>query len=261
MPGVERPLVIAHRGASRDAPEHTVHAYEEAVRQGADSVELDLQLTADGVLVALHDHTLERVAGLPDRVAVVEYAELRDVDIGAWFNREHPELADGRFVDARVQTLSDVLSAHPPPFRLHLELKTPGVHGGRVEHSLVDVLRDHGELDAPREESRFLVECFEPDSLQLVRSLAPELPTGLLWYEARPDLLLGELPDWVDVSCPEAFVALVHPELVAATHDRGRDVHVWTVDEPEEIAALVASEVDGIFTNRPAVARRVIDGC
>lgn len=260
MRGVERPIVIAHRGASSDAPEHTAHAYEEAVRQGADSIELDLQLTADGVLVALHDDTLERVAGLPDRVAGVEYAELRDVDIGAWFNRAHPHLADERYVGARVQTLGDVLSAHPPPFRLHLELKTPSVHGGRVEHTLVDVLRDHGELDAPHEESRFLIECFEADSLQLVRSLAPEVPTGLLWYEARPELLIGELPGWVDVSCPQAFVALMHPELIAATHDRGRDVHVWTVDEPEEIAALVAADVDGVFTNRPAVARQVIDG-
>lgn len=257
---VHRPLVIAHRGASFDAPEHTAHAYAEAEQQGADSIELDLQLTADGVLVTLHDETLDRVAGLPDHVAEVTYSDLVSVDIGAWFNRAYPERADERFVGSRVQTLGDVLSAHPPPFRLHLELKTPSRHGGRAEQALVDVLADHDELEVDREDSRFLVECFEADSLRRVRTLAPELPTGLLWYEARPDLVRAELPAWVDVSCPESFVAMLHPEHVAAAQDRGLEVHVWTVDDPDEIGALVASGVDAIFTNRPAVAREVIDG-
>ncbi len=258
--GVDRPLVIAHRGASHDAPEHTVHAYREAVRQGADSIELDLQLTADGVLVALHDDTLERVAGLPDAVAAVPFQRLREVDIGAWFNREHPERADERFVDARVQTLAEVVSLCPPPLRLHLELKAPSRFGGRAEQAMVDVLREHGELDVPREDSRFLVECFELDSLRTVRSLAPELPTGLLWYQARPELVRAELPDWVDVSCPESFVALLHPDHVREAHARGYAVHEWTVDGWEEIEALVEAGVDGLFTNRPAVARAVVDG-
>lgn len=256
---MDRPLVIAHRGASFDAPEHTRHAYTEAVRQGADSIELDLQLTADGVLVTLHDETLDRVAGLPDQIADVTYAQLLEVDIGAWFNRSHPDRADNRFVGARVQTLAEVLSSHPPPFRLHLELKSPSRHGGRVEQALVDVLRDHGELESGREDSRFVVECFDPDSLRRVRVLAPELPTGLLWYEADPGLVRAEMPEGVDVSCPESFVALMHPEHVSAAHARGLEVHVWTADEAEEIEALVESGVDGVFTNRPAVARKVVD--
>lgn len=260
MPYVDRPLVIAHRGASFDAPEHTAHAYAAAVEQGADSIELDLQLTADGVLVTLHDETLDRVAGLPDHVADVTYARLLEADIGAWFNREHPGRADERYVGARVQTLSEVLSAHPPPFRLHLEMKAPSRHEGRVEQALVDVLDDRGELDGRREDSRFVVECFEPESLRRIRTLAPELPTGLLWYQARPELLRAELPDWVDVSCPEAFVALMHAEHVEAAHARGLEVHVWTVDEPEEIEALAACGVDAIFTNRPGVARGIVDG-
>lgn len=256
---MDRPLVIAHRGASFDAPEHTAFAYAEAVRQGADSIELDLQLTADGVLVTLHDETLERVAGLPDEVAAVAYADLLEVDLGGWFNRAHPGRADGRFAGARVQTLTDVLVRHPPPLRLHLELKSPSRHGGRVEQALVDVLRDHGELEATHGDSRLVVECFEAESLRRVRTLAPAVPTGLLWYEARPDLLRAEVPDWVDVTCPESFVASMHPELVSAAHERGLEVHVWTVDDPEEIAALVGAGVDGIFTNRPSVAREVVD--
>lgn len=255
-----RPLVIAHRGASFDAPEHTASAYAEAVRQGADSIELDLQLTVDGVLVTLHDETLERVAGLPDEVAAVAYADLLEVDIGGWFNRTYPDRADERFVGARVQTLTDVLVAHPPPLRLHLELKSPSRHGGRVEQALVDVLRDHGELEATRDDSRLVVECFEAESLRRVRTLAPEVPAGLLWYRARPDLIRAEVPDWVDVSCPESFVALMHPELVQAAHERGLEVHVWTVDDPDEIEALVGTGVDGIFTNRPSVARAIVDG-
>lgn len=253
-------MIIAHRGASFDAPEHTSPAYAEAVRQGADSIELDLQVTADGVLVTLHDETLERVAGLPDEVAAVTYADLLEIDIGSWFNRQHPDRTDERFVGARVQTLADVLVAHPPPLHLHLELKSPSRHGGRVEQALADVLRDHGELEPSRDDSRLLVECFEAESLRRVRTLAPELPTGLLWYEARSELIRAEVPDWVDVSCPESFVASMHPELIRAAHDRGLEVHVWTVDEPEEIAALAEAGADGIFTNRPSVAREIVDG-
>lgn len=260
MRAVSRPLVIAHRGASYDAPEHTTHAYAEAVRQGADSIELDLQLTADGVLVTLHDETLDRVAGVPDEVAAMTYAQLSQVDIGAWFNRAYPDRADGRFEGARVQTLADVLSTHASPLRLHLELKRPSRYGGRMEQTVVDVLRDHGELEVGREDSRFVVECFESDSLQRLRSLAPELPTGLLWYEARPELVRAELPGWVDVSCPQTFVALMHLDHVEAAHERGVEVHVWTADDPEEICALVEAEVDAVVTNRPAVARGIVDG-
>lgn len=249
--------MIAHRGAAHDAPEHTVHAYAAAVEQGADGLELDLQLTADGVLVACHDDTLERIAGVPDRVAEVAHERLLDLDVGAWFNRAFPDRADERFVGARILSLAEVLARFPYQ-RLLLELKDPGQHGGRLERALVDTLGAAGEL-APAD-PRCLVIAFDGDSLGRVHALSPDLPVGLLWIRAEASIVAAEVSDWIRVSAPNVYPLLVHPDHVAAAHARGLEVYAWTVDEPDEITAVAATGADGIITNRPALARRVLAG-
>ncbi|MDP8962167.1 MAG: glycerophosphodiester phosphodiesterase, partial [Actinomycetota bacterium] len=102
-------LVVAHRGASEDAPEHTTHAYDAALAQGADSIEVDLRLTRDGVLVCWHDETLERIAGMSAAVGDLTLDELRGLDVGSWFNRAHPERARPQFVGAQVVTFAQQL--------------------------------------------------------------------------------------------------------------------------------------------------------
>ncbi len=256
-------LVVAHRGASEDAPEHTTHAYDAAFTQGADSIELDLRLTRDGVLVCLHDETLERVAGLSAAVGDLTLDELRRVDLGSWFNRLHPERAQPQFAGSRVVTFAEQLErqlAIAPTVGLHVELKQPAAYQGRMEELVVAVVSEHGLLSAATTSTLpILVESFDPASLRRIKQLAPSLRTGLLWVEAEASIVAGRLPDWVDVSGPNVFAVFLHPGHVDSVHAQGREVHVWTADEAGEVTGLLDLGVDAIITNRPAAVRALVD--
>ncbi len=255
-------LVVAHRGASEDAPEHTTHAYDEALAQGADSLEVDLQRTRDDVLVCLHDDSLERVAGIRAAVRDLTLDELRQIDLGARFNQTHPERARPQFVGARVVTFAELLArqlATAPHVGLHVELKRPAAHGGRMEELVVAALTEQGLLPATASGTPpILVESFDPASLRRLKRLAPSLSTGLLWVEAEAGLAAGQLPDWVDVSGPNLFSVFLHPGHVGVVQAEGREVHVWTADDPQEVNALLDLGVDAIVTNRPAAVRALV---
>lgn len=257
-------LVVAHRGASEDAPEHTTHAYDAALAQGADSIEVDLQITRDDVLVCVHDETLDRVAGITAVVGELTLAELRQVDLGSWFNRAYPERARPEFVGARVVTFAEQLDrqlAIAPHAGLHVELKRPAAYGGRMEELVVATLSDRGLLGPTRTGPLpVLVESFDMASLRRVKRLAPSLPTGLLWVEADAALAAGRLPAWVEMSGPNLFSLFLHPSHVDAVHARGGAVHVWTADDEEEVVELLDLGVDAIVTNRPTVVRALVDG-
>lgn len=121
-----RPLVVAHRGASADAPENTLAAFELAGRQGADGIEFDVRLAADGVPVCIHDETLRRTASLDTAVSSLTSLELARLDAGSWFNRRHPARSRTHFAREGVPTLERVLDTFGPRFRvLHVELKCP----------------------------------------------------------------------------------------------------------------------------------------
>lgn len=250
------PLVVAHRGASAAAPEHTRYAYDAAVEAGADSIEVDVQLTADGVPVCLHDASLHRVAGTDDAIGDLTLAQLRELDLGSWFNRAHPDLADDRFSGARVVTLSEQLDAAAEAgIGLHIELKDPSDHGRAMTDALIGVLAERDRLDDPT----VVVESFDVDGLALLGVAAPTLRLGVLWFEARDELVTARLPGWAAVSGPNVFAVLVHPGHVTAAHARDLEVHVWTADEDDEVDALVELGVDAIVTNRPAEVRARLD--
>lgn len=242
------PLVIAHRGASADAPEHTAAAYAMAVEHGADAIELDLRLTADDALVCVHDPTFERTGGLDRPVAESTVAQLRTLDVGSWFSSD--------FAGERVLTLDEAIEVVPDHVVLYLELKDPGLHGGRAEEVLVATLEDHGRLDP----DRTVFESFDAAALRTLRGLVPEVPTSLAWFRRDEALLRGDLPAWVDISAPNTFVLFLAEDHVDAVHAVGREVHVWTVDERDEVAAVVAAGVDGLFTNRPGTVRSLLAG-
>ena len=132
--------VIAHRGASAYAPEHTFAAYDLALAQGADYIEQDLQLTADGVLVALHDDTLDRTAQGPadsctGPVTTKTLAQLRECDVGSWFNDAHPDLADPAYVGLRIPTMGEVVERYGPDVRYYVEAEDKN---GNVSRSALE---------------------------------------------------------------------------------------------------------------------------
>jgi glycerophosphoryl diester phosphodiesterase len=252
-------VVLAHRGASAYAPEHTFAAYDLAITQDTDFLECDLQLTADEVLVCVHDTTVDRTTGgaSTGRVDAFTLAELRAMDFGSWFA---PEFAGASIVPFEEQL--DCYLALNPSMRFHIETKAPAEYGGRMEPLLIDVLRERDLIPdgaADPQSSTVIVQSFEIASLRAVRALAPSVPTAWLWGVPPPEAATGMLPAEVDVAAPNAAVAIGDPTLTARLHANGHEVHVYTVDDADQMRTLLDLGVDGIFTNRPDVLRGVID--
>ena len=251
-------LVVGHRGASTQAPEHTGPAYDRAVWAGADVVECDLQLTADEQLVCIHDANVDRTTGgsVTGSVDSFTLAELREMDFGSWFGPE--------FAGARVVTLEEQITCYravDPTIRYYVETKTQPDQGDTMETELVELLN---RLDVVPEfpggvrSSPVIIQSFDVESLNTIRTLAPELPTAYLFSVATPEIEAGQFPD-VDVLAPNAAVIAARPDLVDTAHAAGLEVHTWTVDDPAQMTALVDTGVDGFFTNDPATGRTIVD--
>jgi glycerophosphoryl diester phosphodiesterase len=246
-------LVIGHRGASGYAPEHTLASYDLALALGADYLEQDLQLTRDGVLVVLHDETLERTTGgtCSGRVGDMAYAELRDCDVGTWFNEAHPSLARAEYAGARIPTLEQVLERYRDRASFYIETKQPESAPG-MEQALLELLEHFDLLRPAAAEWRVLVQSFSEASLRLVHELRPELPLIHLVDEGAAAALAPSLdavaeyavgigPHWRDVD--EA--------LMSAAHAARLDVHPYTVNDPAQMKRLARLGVHGMFTDVP----------
>lgn len=259
---LDRQLVLAHRGASFEAPEHTFPAYDEAVADDADFLECDLQLTKDGVLVCVHDTTVNRTSNGTGRVDSFTLAELRALDFGSWFNRANPSRARAEYVGLKIVPFEEQLDCYlglNPNLRFHVETKAPSEYAGRLEPALVALLRRKALLaTGGPNDSTILVQSFEESSLRRIKELAPTLPTALLFGLALPPPD-GSLPPSADISAPNFAYLLADPTYVTRAHAQGHLVHTYTVDDATQMRVLLEQGVDGIFTNRPDVLRPLID--
>jgi len=226
-------VVIAHRGASAYRPEHTFPAYDLAIEQDADFLECDLQLTADEVLVCVHDTTVDRTSNGSGPVSSFTLAELRELDWGSWFSEEW---AGAAIVPFEEQL--DCYLGHNPNTRFHIETKGPATYGGRMEELLVELLNRKDLVSTGSQDvqtSTVLIQSFDPDSLRLLKELAPSLPTVLLWpsigaltpelVEANALFLTGLLPAYVDAAAPNVLAPQFDPTMVAKFHLNGHEVH------------------------------------
>jgi glycerophosphoryl diester phosphodiesterase len=237
---VERPpvKVTAHRGHSRAAPENTLSAVRAAIASGADYAEVDVQQTADGVVVLLHDRDLKRVAGVSRRLDELSYDEVRKLDVGSWFGPA--------FTSERVPTLAEVLNLARGRIKLNLELK----FFGPDRRLAAEVARLVREQDF---ESDCLVTSLDYDALQEVKRHSPRLRTGLIVAHALGDVsrlevdVLSVRADWLT------------DDLLRAAHRRGQEVHVWTVNDARQMAQLIKRGVDNIITSDPDLAVRTRD--
>lgn len=191
--GIPQPAVIAHRGASFDAPESTRAAYLLARELGADYLELDLQRSRDGVLVVVHDDELSRTSDVatrfPERatspVSAFTLAELKSLDAGTWFNTAYPARARASFQGLQILTLDEVIDiAEGNPERrpgLYIETKVPGQFPG-IERDLAKRLQARGWLDQP---GRVVLQTFDRTSLGLLHQAMPEVPKILLLWVGK----------------------------------------------------------------------------
>lgn len=226
-------LVWGHRGASGDAPENTLAAFRLAAEQGADGVELDVQLSADGVPVVIHDETLDRTTDGTGPVKDRTAAELARLDAGAG---EH------------VPTLAEVLALLAPTgLEVNVELKNSVEPYPGLEAAALDVVRAAGFED------RVWWSTFQHPSLRVLRGLAPDARVGFLHLEALLDpWLYAQRLD--GAALHPAWEALQVPGTIEGCREAGVRVHTWTVNTPE--ALRVCRGVDAVITNHPAAIRR-----
>ncbi|WP_328914653.1 MULTISPECIES: glycerophosphodiester phosphodiesterase [unclassified Streptomyces] len=255
-----RPVqVVAHRGASEDVPEHTLAAYRKAIEDGADALECDVRLTADGELVCVHDWRVNRTSNGRGAVSSLELADLAALDFGSWKGQHSDPETPERFDPgerSRVLTLHRLLELVADTERrveLAIETKHPTRWAGQVEERLLEELRRFGlDRPAPGESSQVRVMSFSSRSLRRVRLAAPALPTVYLMQYVSPRHRDGRLPAGVGIAGPSMRILRANPGYVARLHRAGHRVHVWTVDRPEDVELCVRLGVDAIITNRPA---------
>jgi len=246
-------LVVAHRGASGSAPEHTFAAWDLALAQGADVIEQDLQLTADGVLVVLHDDSLTRTVRGPGCTGAVRdqtWAALRTCDAGSWFNARYPARARAEYAQERIPTLDSVFTRYGSRVRYHIETKAPESAPG-MEDSLLAVIDRHG-LRAHAHSGGIFFQSFSAASLQRLRARDAKLWLVQLMDEAPEgslDAALDSIARYaLGVGPSRRFV---DQRFVDAAHARRLVVHPYTVNELAEIQRLRALGVDGMFTDFP----------
>ena len=238
--------VIAHRGASAEAPENTLAAFELAARQGADAFELDVRLTADEALVVCHDATLDRTTDGAGPVRALTLAALRGVDAGARFTADGGATFPFRGTGVRLPTLGEVLWAFPR-MPILLEIKEPEAQA-QVRRVLLQ--ENAVERCVPASEHAEALEAFREPPFACGAS-GPEIAAlyRAVLLRRRPPVLKYDL-----LSVPLRYRGLPVPtrRFVAAARSLGCPVHVWTVNEPATARRLWARGVAGIVTNRPA---------
>lgn len=251
-------MVIAHRGSSDMLAEHTLAAYRKAIDEGADAVECDTRLTADGVLVCVHDRRIDRTSDGRGVVSAKTYAELNQRDFSSWKASEDldedQELRAGGLLT--LEALIKLVTQASRPVDLSIETKHPVRYGGLVEDKVVDLLRRY-ELVQPRSNaSRVRLMSFSEIALRRLREQAPSVQTVLLMDRVPVRARSGWLPSGARIAGPGIHIIRAHPNYVSRVHSAGAAVHVWTVDDPSDIDLCIELGVDGIITNRPAAVLR-----
>ena len=231
----DAPLVIAHRGASLHAPENTLAAFRLAAELGADAIELDAMLTADGNVVVHHDRTLERTTDGVGRLTDCTLEELRRLDAGSYFNDE--------FVGEQIPTLQEVLQLVGERILINIELSNYASPLNALPERASKIVREF------QLESRILFSSFNPIALVRASRLVEEVPLGLLVMPTQPSWLRW-LFGWIaSHSAYHPHWQIVDQQTVSRHHMAGRRVHVWTVNDPERITSLVNLGVDGVITD------------
>lgn len=237
---MDKPIIIAHRGASVAAPENTLAAIRAAHDAGADWVEWDTRVTADGVLILQHDETLERFLGEKGKVKIVDlsFSETQAYDMGWWF--------DKRFEGEKMPSLAEAIKIALPDAVPLIERKT----GSAKQH--VDVIRELKVAD------QVVVQAFDWKFLEQLRQLAPEIEMGALGSKPIQEKQFKQLfklnPEYVGWGKADLKLSDVE-----RFHEKEIKVLVWTVDEEEEIRKFVSWGIDGIITNKPAETQKVVE--
>ena len=254
-------LNIGHRGASGYAPEHTIPAYDLALDQGADYIEIDLQMTKDGVLVAMHDDTLDRTADAPEGVPkrfcsgpVIKrmLEQIKMCDAGSWFNEAYPEYASEEYVGLPIPTLEEIFQRYGTSVNYYIETKNPEAAPG-MEEELLRLMEEYKLIEPAAQNWQVLIQSFSAESLMKIHEMNSSVPLIQLYSSTETSesiqASLAEVSTYAVGIGPS--MTDVDAALVEAAHALCLDVHPYTVNETADMQALIDLGVDGMFTNFP----------
>jgi glycerophosphoryl diester phosphodiesterase len=247
LANLPRPIIFAHRGASSQAPENTMAAFQRAVLDGAQAIEVDTKLTRDGRIVVFHDLTLNRTTDGEGKLSQKTADEIRALDAGSHFSE--------KYRGEKIPFLDEVLEAFGKKLLINVELKNYWTPLDGLADRVCELVRKHAV------QPNMLLSSFYPSNLQRAAQLLPEVPRALI-------AMRGWRGAWAR-SFGFAFgdYAALHPHLTDATaqqvhraHQLGRRVHVWTVNAPADFRRLRAWGADGIITDDPKAALIALEG-
>lgn len=242
---LDRPLVMAHRGARDVAPENTVAAFGAAVELGADAVELDITRCASGEIVVIHDDTVDRTSNGSGRADSLTWDALRQLDAGSWF--------EARFAGEPIPLLDDVLDAVGGRVRFNIEIKHQRSGMRPIEPDLADNLHRRNLV------SDTIVSSFDPGALRRLRRAAPDIPRALLYSRDMPFTLRHAWPRyWLAPEALHPHYSMVDARYVHWAHLAEYRVNVWTVNEAEDIERMAKLGVDAIITDHVTLTRQLL---
>ena len=237
------PLVIAHRGDSAHRPENTLVSFAAALEVGATILELDVQLTADGEVIVIHDATLDRTTSGRGDVRGMSFAAVRAVSAG------YPERFGEVWAGERVPTLAEVLGLVRGRARVMIEVKTESVTDAAEDGIAARTVAIVRRLELA---DRVAIISFDQRALRQLRALAPEITRGHLFGRTTPQEVLAQAAD-AGCSLVMPHKSQLSDELTAGVRARGLTLATWVVDEPDELKQLARFGLYGVGSNRPGV--------
>jgi glycerophosphoryl diester phosphodiesterase len=226
-------------------------AFRLALQMKVDFLELDVQMTRDGELVAIHDPSLDRTTNGKGPVAEKTLAQLKELDAGSWFNEAFSAKARPEYAGQRIPTLQEIIDlAEGTPVSFYIETKNPELYPAEFEARLLDLLRRN------HVHKRTVIQSFSPHSLEKIKSLDPSIPTALLVETPEPDPVDAAVRPGANELAID--YRLLTPELAARARDWGLTIAVWTVNEKEDFRRMIRLGVDRIITNYPDRLNRLL---
>jgi len=243
MMDIKEPVIIAHRGASKLAPENTMAAFTKALELGAGGIETDVHLSADGHLVIIHDEQVDRTSNGKGLVKSMTLEQLKSLDFGSWFSPA--------FKDERIPELEDLLKLLSNwDGLLNIELKNGPVFYPGIEQAVASAIRKY------KLTNRTIISSFNHYSLVEIRKVDPEINTAPLY-------MAGLYEPWeyarkIGAAAIHPLFYNIVPEVIKGCKLHNIMVNPFTVDRPEQIKAVAAAGVDGIITNVPDTALKIV---
>lgn len=230
--------ITAHRGSSRIAPENTREAVEAAVEELADYAEIDVRESRDGVVVLFHDVTLKRTAGVNKKLSELTYEELETLDVGSWFSKE--------YAGVRIPTLDQVMEYAKGKIDLNIEIKDQG-NASKLPEKVLALINAHEMQD------QCVITSTNINYLRSIKKLQPEIRTGYILAAVYGDYFTDEAIDFISIRS-----SFVTEDVMKRSHEAGKTVHAWTVNQREELERMRVLGVDNVITDNPVLAREVL---